>query len=95
MKRLVLPATGSESFNHTLRQVAGKGSTHAEKSGLEVLILDEAHRLREKSVNRYPPKALRERARPQIEELLDAARVPVLLLDQFQVVRPAEMGARL
>lgn len=104
--RAVLHATGSKSFTHTLRQVAGKGSTQvkglfkyfnsfmdAEKNGLEVLIMDEAHRLREKSVNRYTPKVLREKARPQIEELLDAARVPVFLLDQYQVVRPGEMGS--
>jgi len=104
--RAVLHATGSKSFTQTLRQVAGKGSTRtkklftyfnsfidAEKNGLEVLILDEAHRIREKSVNRYTPKPLRERARPQIEELLDAARVPVFLLDQYQVVRPGEMGS--
>lgn len=104
--RAVLHATGSKSFTQTLRQVAGKGSTRtkdlfkyfnsfmtAERNGLEVLILDEAHRLREKSVNRYTPKPLRERARPQIEELLDAARVPVFLLDQYQVVRPGEMGS--
>jgi len=104
--RPVLHATGSKSFTHTLRQVAGKGSTQvkglfkyfnsfmdAEKNSLEVLIMDEAHRLREKSVNRYTPKSLRESARPQIEELLDAARVPVFLLDQYQVVRPGEMGS--
>jgi uncharacterized protein len=104
--RTVLHATGSQSFTTTLRQVAGKGSTQtkqlfkyfnsfmdADKNSLEVLILDEAHRLREKSVNRYTPKARRERARPQIEELLDTARVPVFLLDQHQVVRPGEMGS--
>lgn len=102
----VLHATGSKSFTSTLRQVAGKGSTQvkgmfkyfnsfmtAEKNSLEVLILDEAHRLREKSVNRYTRKELRDVARPQIEELVDAARVPVFLLDQFQVVRPGEMGS--
>jgi hypothetical protein len=104
--RAVLHATGSKSFTHTLRQVAGKGSsdvkslfkyfnsfTTAEKNSLEVLIMDEAHRLRTTSVNRYTAKAVRERARPQVEELLDAARVPVFLLDQFQVVRPGEMGS--
>ncbi|MEE6274577.1 DNA/RNA helicase domain-containing protein, partial [Georgenia sp. MJ206] len=103
--RAVLHATGSRSFTQTMRQVAGKGSTRtknlfkyfnsfmdAEKNGLDVLILDEAHRIREKSVNRYTPKQLRERARPQVEELLDAARVPVFLLDEHQVVRPGEMG---
>jgi hypothetical protein len=104
--RAVLHATGSKSFTHTLRQVAGKGSsdvkslfkyfnsfTTAEKNSLEVLIMDEAHRLRTTSVNRYTAKVVRERARPQVEELLDAARVPVFLLDQFQVVRPGEMGS--
>jgi len=103
--RTVLHATGSKAFTHTLRQVAGKGSSRvkslfmyfnsfmiAEKNGLDVLILDEAHRIRAQSVNRYTPKAIRATARPQIEELLDAARVPVFLLDQHQVVRPGEMG---
>ncbi|QCB95089.1 DUF2075 domain-containing protein [Cellulomonas shaoxiangyii] len=104
--RTVMHATGSRSFTQTLRQVAGKGSTRtknlftyfnnfmtAEKNGLDVLILDEAHRLRLTSVNRYTRKEIRETARPQVEELLDAARVPVFLLDQYQVVRPGEMGS--
>jgi len=56
------------------------------------VILDEAHRIREKSVNRYTPKVLRETARAQVEELLDVARVPVFLLDEYQVVRPGELG---
>ena len=103
--RAAIHATGSRSFTQTLRKVAGKGSTRtqglfkyfnnfmeAERNGLEVLILDEAHRIREKSVQRYTPKALREKARAQVDELLDAARVPVFLLDQNQVVRPGEMG---
>jgi len=103
--RTVLHATGSRSFTQTMRQVAGKGSTQtkqlfkyfnsfmeAEKNGLDVLVLDEAHRIREKSVNRYTSAPLRALARPQVEELLDAARVPVFLLDEYQVVRPGEMG---
>ena len=65
-----------------LRQVAGKGSTRvknlfkyfnsfmdAERNGLDALILDEAHRIREKSVNRYTPKALRERALANLKPL--------------------------
>lgn len=103
--RTVLHATGSQSFTQTLRKVAGKGSTAtqrmfmyfnsfiaAEQNSLDALILDEAHRIREKSVNRYTPKAIREKARPQIDELLDVARVPVFLLDEHQVVRPGESG---
>lgn len=104
--RTVLHATGSKSFTSTLRTVAGRGSGRtkslfayfnsfmsAEKNSLDVLICDEAHRLRERSVNRFTSKALRETARPQIEELVDVARVPVFLLDQHQVVRPGEMGS--
>lgn len=103
--RTVLHATGSKSFTQTMRQVAGKGSTRtkglfkyfnsfmtAEPNELDVVVLDEAHRIRAKSVNRYTPKQLRERARPQVEELLGVARVPVFLLDEHQVVRPGEMG---
>ncbi|MGC0145038.1 DNA/RNA helicase domain-containing protein [Pseudactinotalea sp. Z1732] len=104
--RSVLHATGSKSFTQTLRKVAGHRSRptqalfkyfnqfmDAEKNGLEVLILDEAHRIRETSVNRYTPKQVRERARLQVDELIDAARVPVFLLDQNQVVRPGEAGS--
>ncbi|WP_245862701.1 DUF2075 domain-containing protein [Georgenia soli] len=103
--RTVLHATGSKSFTQTMRQVAGKGSTRsknlfkyfnsfmsAEPNDLDVIVLDEAHRIREKSVNRYTPKQLREHARLQVDELMDVARVPVFLLDEHQVVRPGEMG---
>lgn len=103
--RPVLHATGSRSFTQTLRRVAGKGSTRtqslfryfnsfmdADRNGLEVLISDEAHRIRGTSVNRYTAKAVRDRARPQVQELIDAARVPVFLLDEHQVVRPGELG---
>jgi hypothetical protein len=103
--RSVLHATGSRSFTQTLRQVAGTGSTRvkslfkyfnsfmeAERNGLDVLILDEAHRIRETSVNRYTRARLRT-ARPQIDELISAARVPVFLLDEHQVVRPGELGS--
>jgi uncharacterized protein len=102
--RTVLHATGSRSFTQTLRKVAGRGSrrtqnlfkyfnsfTDAERNGLEVLILDEAHRIRETSANRYTPARLRI-GRRQVDELIAAARVPVFLLDEHQVVRPGEMG---
>jgi DUF2075 family protein len=63
----------------------------SEPNCLEVLILDEAHRIRETSVNRYTKANLRS-GRAQLDELISAARVPVFLLDQFQVVRPGELG---
>jgi DUF2075 family protein len=102
--RTVLHATGSRSFTQTLRKVAGDRAPKvrslfkyfnqfmtADSNGLEVLIMDEAHRIRETSVDRYTRAELRT-DRPQIDELISAARVPVFLLDEHQVVRPGEMG---
>ncbi|WP_241249364.1 DUF2075 domain-containing protein [Rhodococcus sp. X156] len=103
--RSVLHATGSRSFTQTLRKVAGHRAPRvksmfkyfnqfmtAETNGLDVLVLDEAHRIRATSVDRYTKAALRT-DRPQIDELIAAARVPVFLLDEHQVVRPGEMGS--
>ncbi|MFF2630663.1 DNA/RNA helicase domain-containing protein [Kitasatospora griseola] len=97
-------ATGSSSFTTTMRRVAGARKRQvqelfkyfnsfmtAERNGFDVLICDEAHRIRETSANRYT-RAAQRTGKPQIEELIDAARVPVFLLDEHQVVRPGEMG---
>jgi hypothetical protein len=102
--RTVLHATGSRSFTQTLRKVAGQRQPRvqrmfkyfnqfmeAEPNDLDVLILDEAHRIRETSVDRYTKAALRTDRR-QVDELIAAARVPVFLLDQHQVVKPGELG---
>ena len=102
--RSVLHATGSRSFTQTLRKVAGHRARavqamfkyfnqfmDADPNGLDVLILDEAHRIRETSANRYTKAELRS-DRTQLDELIAAARVPVFLLDENQVVRPGEMG---
>ncbi|MGR7026361.1 DUF2075 domain-containing protein [Geodermatophilus sp. URMC 62] len=102
--RSAIHATGSRSFTQTLRKVAGSGSRQvqslfkyfnsfmdADKNGFDVLIADEAHRLRETSANRWT-KAEHRTGKAQVDELIDAARVPVFLLDQNQVVRPGELG---
>ncbi|GIJ80414.1 hypothetical protein Xph01_48460 [Micromonospora phaseoli] len=103
--RTVLHATGSRSFTQTLRRYAGRGSTRlqgmfkyfnsfmeAEANDIEVLLCDEAHRIRATSVNRYTPKTRRDTARSQLDELITTARVPVFLLDEHQVVKPGELG---
>lgn len=102
--RTVIHATGSRSFTQTLRKVAAVRAPKvkamfkyfnqfmaADPNGLDVLISDEAHRIRKTSVDRYTRAELRT-DRPQIDELIAAARVPVFLLDEHQVVRPGEMG---
>ncbi|MET9141385.1 DUF2075 domain-containing protein [Streptomyces parvulus] len=99
-----LHATGSQSFTKTMRKVAGSRKREVqdlfkyfnsfmttEKNSLDVLICDEAHRIRETSANRYT-RAEHRTGRAQIDELIDVAHVPVFLLDEHQVVRPGELG---
>ncbi|MFI9376166.1 DNA/RNA helicase domain-containing protein [Streptomyces parvulus] len=99
-----LHATGSQSFTKTMRKVAGSRKREVqdlfkyfnsfmttEKNSLDVLICDEAHRIRETSANRYT-RAEHRTGRSQIDELIDVAHVPVFLLDEHQVVRPGELG---
>jgi hypothetical protein len=103
--RTVLHATGSRSVTQTLRRVAGHRQSRvqkmfkyfnqfmtAERNSLDVLIIDEAHRIRETSVDRYTRAEYRT-GRPQVNELIAAARVPVFLLDENQTVRPGELGS--
>lgn len=104
--RRVMHATGSSSFTQTLRKiVVGSRNARAqsmfayfnsfidaEPNTFDVLVCDEAHRIRETSVNRFTKASARARARRQVQELIDVARTPVFLLDEHQVVRPGEMG---
>ncbi|WP_243773722.1 DUF2075 domain-containing protein [Actinomadura barringtoniae] len=102
--RTVLHATGSRSFTQTMRKNAGRGNRRVQnlfkyfnsfmeagKNELDVLICDEAHRIRESSANRFT-RAAQRTGRPQVDELISAARVPVFLLDEHQVVKPGETG---
>jgi hypothetical protein len=87
-----------------MRRHVGKGSSRVqnlfkyfnsfmkvEQNSFDVLICDEAHRIRETSANRFT-KATQRTGRPQVDELIAAARVPVFLLDEHQVVKPNEIG---
>jgi hypothetical protein len=97
-------ATGSKAFTTTLQQVVGRRVrrvkelfryTHvfgdAERNGLDVLVVDEAHRIREITTNRFM-KPEKRSGIPQADELVRAARVPVFLIDERQGVRPYEIG---
>jgi len=95
-------ATGSKAFTETLRQTVGRRArelfryfnnfTHAENGGIDLLVADEAHRIRETSNTRFTRKADRS-DRPQIEELINAAKVSVFFIDDRQVVRSGETGS--
>ena len=97
----VMHATGSSAFTNTLRKIVGVRAKnlfkfftvfHATKpASLAVLICDEAHRIRESSVNRYTPRDQRSNL-PQIDELLRIAKLNIFFLDENQIVRPNETG---
>jgi hypothetical protein len=65
--------------------------TKTAEDSVDVLICDEAHRIRKTSNDRYTP-TMDKSTLSQIEELIRAARVSVFFLDQRQNVRPDEIG---
>jgi len=94
--------TGSKAFTETLRNIIGaRGSDlftysnnymQALPDAVDVLITDEAHRIRDVSSNRFTP-ASKKSGLKQVEELIRAARVNVFLIDDDQIVRPGEIGS--
>ncbi|OEJ97858.1 DUF2075 domain-containing protein [Streptomyces thermolilacinus] len=102
--RTVKYASGSRAFNAALQQHVGYGDrefrdTFAYFSSfvttpnppLDVLICDEAHRIRRRSTSIYWP-AEKQGTRPQVDELLDASRLTVFFLDEGQSLRPDDVG---
>ncbi len=95
-------ATGSKAFTETLRTIIGpRGGIQfkyfnsymaADSPVVDVLICDEAHRIRETSNHRFTPKA-KKSSRRQVDELMDASQVLVCFVDDKQVVRPNEVGS--
>jgi uncharacterized protein len=95
-------ATGSKAFTETLRKVIGKQGQglftyfnsygNAPPGQIDLLVLDEAHRIRNTSNSMYTPKAKRTEI-PQVEELLKATKVAAFFIDDHQVVRPNEIGS--
>lgn len=102
--RSVKYASGSRAFDAAMKKHVGYGDGEFQdrfaffssfitppQPPLDLLICDEAHRLRARSTSRYLPEEQWGK-QPQVDDLLDAARVTVFLLDGSQVVRPNEVG---
>jgi len=95
-------ATGSKAFTETLRKIIGKrGSvqfkyfnsyTNASFNEIDILICDEAHRVRKTSNSQYTRKENRSDI-SQLAEIINAAKVSVFFIDDNQVVRPDEIGS--
>ena len=86
-------STGGKAFTTALQAKFG-GARHvftwnmslrnAPEMELDLLLVDEAHRIRKTSDTRFTKKSERNR-RSQVDELLDAAKVTVFFLDEHQV----------
>jgi hypothetical protein len=98
----VVHATGSSAFTNTLRKILGIRSAKQFKffnsfmnyaeNKIDVLICDEAHRIRKTSESRYTPRTSRT-GEPQIDELIRSSKLSVFFIDEHQVVRPNEVGS--
>jgi hypothetical protein len=92
--------SGSAAFTHGLRRVLGRRLTGQVKftdfcwdavpDSIDALIVDEAHRIRAKSLPKVPGP-LRPRI-PQVDELIRAARLSVFFVDENQIISPDEVG---
>lgn len=102
----VYHATGSKTFTSSLQKIVSSGKIKGARNlflyfnsfsrtvgnDIDVLIADEAHRLRKSSNNRFT-KRERMSDIPQIEELINVAKVSVFFIDEYQAVRPEEVGS--
>ncbi|HOI25203.1 MAG TPA: DUF2075 domain-containing protein [Caldisericia bacterium] len=95
-------ATGSKAFTETLREILGNRSAvqfkyfnsymQCKRDDIDVLICDEAHRLRKTSANRFTKAEYRTNL-AQVEEIINAAKVSVFFIDDKQLVKPDEIGS--
>jgi hypothetical protein len=96
-------ATGSKAFTTNLRAIGPAGAAALFKyfnsfkhkmtdaNTVDILVCDEAHRIRQTSNDRFTKKSLKSEM-SQARELIRAAKVSVFFLDERQNVRPGEIG---
>ncbi|MFH1093029.1 MAG: DNA/RNA helicase domain-containing protein [Candidatus Omnitrophota bacterium] len=100
--KVVYHATGSSAFTNTLRKVVGRRAsnlfkfffnfTNLKENEIDVLICDEAHRIRAHSNDYGVPKQFKSR-NPQVDDLIKPAKLSIFFLDEHQIVRPKEIGS--
>jgi DUF2075 family protein len=93
-------ATGSKAFTKTTTKLIGERGgamlkytnnyARARRNLLDVLIIDEAHRIRKCTTDK---KGKRINNLTQFEELLNSAKTLVLFIDDDQTVRSSEIGS--
>lgn len=99
--KMVFHATGSSAFTNTLRKILGNRLRNLFKfffnftkhgdNKIDILICDEAHRIRKDSSDWGVPYNLKSK-NPQVDDLVRPAKLSIFFLDEYQVVRPYELG---
>jgi uncharacterized protein len=79
---------GSMLFSNLFRFIPSK----TEENSIDLLLIDEAHRIEKTSNHRYTRKEDRTEI-PQIDQLIRAAKVAVFFIDDKQIVRSSEVGS--
>lgn len=100
--KVVFHATGSSAFTNTLRKIVGRRAsnlfkfffsfTQHKENEIDVLICDEAHRIRSDSNDYGVPRQFRSK-NPQVDDLIKPAKLSIFFIDEFQIVRPKEIGS--
>ena len=100
--KVVYHATGSSAFTNTLRKIVGRRAanlfkfffsfTQHKDNEIDVLICDEAHRIRASSNDYAVPNKFRSK-NPQVDDLIRPAKLSIFFIDEFQIVRPKEIGS--
>ncbi len=100
--KVVYHATGSSAFTNTLRKIVGRRAanlfkfffnfTKHKENEIDVLICDEAHRIRLDSNDYGVPNNFRSK-NPQVDDLIKPAKLSIFFIDEFQIVRPKEIGS--
>jgi len=100
--KVVFHATGSSAFTNTLRKIVGRRAlnlfkfffnfTQHKENEIDVLICDEAHRIRADSNDYAVPSKFKSK-NPQVDDLIKPAKLSIFFIDEFQVVRPKEIGS--
>ena len=95
-------ATGSKAFTSNIWRILGSRSkaqvkyfnsfVQTDSDSIDVILADEAHRIRTSSNSRFTPAVQRSNV-PQVDELLRAAKTTVFFIDDHQAVRPGEIGS--
>ncbi|HEX2541231.1 MAG TPA: DNA/RNA helicase domain-containing protein [Caldimonas sp.] len=100
----VMHLTGSKAFTENMRRIVGTragaqfGYFNVNKRGelppnqLDAIVLDEAHRIRQSSRDRFTNRG-EWSGLPQVDELIHIARLSVFFIDDRQIVRPGEVGS--